>query len=82
MLSEKHQRAAARCIEDIVVYNYKPSGPVQKPGKAPIPPFMEKVFRDTVRQQDEASSSAREAMGRIDERIDALEKQVLARKEM
>ncbi|KAF8542870.1 thioesterase-like superfamily-domain-containing protein [Trichophaea hybrida] len=82
ILSEKHQRVAARCMEDIVVYNYKPSGPEQMPGKAPIPPFMGKVFADTVREQTEASSSAREAMGKIDERIDALEKQVLARKEM
>lgn len=34
ILSEKEQRPAARCVEDIVVYDYRLAK------KAPLPPFL------------------------------------------
>jgi len=81
ILSEKHQRVAARCVEDIVIYNYRP-GDGQKPGKARIPGFMGDVFGETLRLQKEAAEDAGEEMEEIEERVDRLEKQVMARKEM
>lgn len=48
ILSEKHQRASARCVEDIVVYDYK------KGKKTALPPFMENAFRDTWELQEES----------------------------
>jgi hypothetical protein len=69
-------------LEDIVVYNYKPADPTQKPGKAPIPGFVKKVFDDTLRQQKEAREDASEEIREIQHQIDKLEQRVLARKEM
>ncbi|KAK5123648.1 hypothetical protein LTR16_003742 [Cryomyces antarcticus] len=47
ILSELHQRPAARCLEDIVVYNYR-SGK-----KTPLRPFMVDAFRETWALQEE-----------------------------
>jgi hypothetical protein len=41
IVSHEHQRAAARCFEDIVVYDYR-SGK-----KSPLEPFMVSEFADT-----------------------------------
>ena len=82
MLSERHQRVTARSFEDIVTYDYRPAEPGQKPGKVPIPAFMEHVLRDTLRTQDDAARVARAAMAAIDARVEGLEQTVLARKEM
>jgi len=82
VLSEKHQRVAARCFEDIVVYNYKPSDPAVKPGKAPIPEWMRSVFAETLREQKEAAEDATNEIRDIAERIASVEARVLARKEM
>jgi hypothetical protein len=82
VLSEKHQRVAARCLEDIVVYNYKPAGPEQKPGKAPIPEFIKEVFEETLKQQKEAQEDATEEIYDIHHQINNLEQRVMARKEM
>ncbi|KAI5857022.1 thioesterase-like superfamily-domain-containing protein [Tricharina praecox] len=82
ILSEKHQRVAARCLEDIVVYNYKPSDPTKKPGKAPIPGWMRDVFEETMQQQKEAAKAATNEMRKIGKRIDSVESRVLVRKEM
>lgn len=82
VLSEKHQRVAARCLEDIVVYNYKPSDPTKKPGKAPIPGWMRDVFEETMQQQKEAAKAATNEMRKIGKRIDSVESRVLVRKEM
>lgn len=46
ILSELHQRPAARCVEDIVVYDYK------KGTKAAIRPFMMKAFERTWEEQE------------------------------
>lgn len=48
ILSEKHQRASARCVEDIVVYDYKMGK------KTNLRPFMEKAFSETWDLQEEA----------------------------
>ncbi|KAI7460816.1 hypothetical protein KC351_g17092 [Hortaea werneckii] len=48
IMSELHQRPAARCIEDIVVYDYT----VGK--KTALRPFMLDVFKDTWQLQEEA----------------------------
>ncbi|KAA8914287.1 thioesterase-like superfamily-domain-containing protein, partial [Sphaerosporella brunnea] len=82
ILSEKHQRVAARCWEDIVVYNYKPSDAAQKPGKAPIPQFVQEVFDETLRQQKEVREDASEEIQEIQRQINNLEQRVLSRKEM
>ncbi|KAI5816486.1 thioesterase-like superfamily-domain-containing protein [Pyronema omphalodes] len=82
ILSEKHQRPAARCIEDIVVYDYVPADTTKPPGKAPIPGFILRVFEETARQQEMARVEARNRMREIEERIMGLEKTVLGREEM
>ena len=46
ILSELRQRPAARCEEDIVVYDYK------KGQKTPIPPFMMDAFQQTWEAQE------------------------------
>ena len=48
ILSEKHQRAAARCVEDIVVYDYR------RGQKSPLRDFMVENFQETFRLQEEA----------------------------
>ncbi|KAH7095216.1 thioesterase-like superfamily-domain-containing protein [Paraphoma chrysanthemicola] len=48
ILSEVHRRAAARCIEDIVVYDYR------KARKCALPPFMMEKFRETFELQEQA----------------------------
>jgi len=48
IMSERHQRAAARCEEDIVVYDYKVGT------KTPLRPFMVKAFKETFQLQEEA----------------------------
>lgn len=82
VLSEKHQRPAARCIEDIVVYDYVPQDPSKAPGKAPIPGFIEDVFNETARLQEAAKQDARRRMMEIENKVDMLEKVVLGREEM
>jgi hypothetical protein len=51
ILSERHQRPAARCIEDIVVYDYKSAK------KSPLPPFMVDKFQETFKLQEEAKEN-------------------------
>jgi hypothetical protein len=48
ILSELHRRVAARCVEDIVVYDYRTAK------KSPLKPFMLDQFRDTWRLQEQA----------------------------
>lgn len=82
ILSEKHQRVSAKCTEDIVVYNYQPSNPLQNPGKVAIPPFMEKVFKEIFHAQEKAARDAEEEMADIEERLNVLERHVMSRDEM
>ncbi|KAI4240820.1 MAG: hypothetical protein L6R40_004934 [Gallowayella cf. fulva] len=48
ILSERHQRAAARCVEDLVVYDYR------RGQKIPLRPFMLEQFSQTWEAQEEA----------------------------
>lgn len=51
ILSELHRRPAARCVEDIVVYDYKAAR------KAPLRPFMVKKFQDMFALQEQAKET-------------------------
>jgi hypothetical protein len=48
IMSELHRRPAARCVEDIVVYDYKAAK------KAPLKPFMVEKFKETWELQERA----------------------------
>jgi len=67
ILSEKQRRAAARCLEDIVFYDYRAGGKISLAAK----PFMLDAFRTTFRLQE----AARDANCR---RRDGLEREVRA----
>lgn len=69
ILSELHRRPAARCVEDIVCYDYR----IGK--KAVLQPFMADVFRETFRLQE---TTKKEWSARVEElhaRVRTLEKQ-------
>lgn len=63
ILSERHQRAAARCVEDIVVYDYR------QVKKAPLRGFMVEKFRETWEAQEDAKrrneGRVRQLLGRV-----------------
>jgi hypothetical protein len=63
ILSELHQRPAARCVEDIVVYDYKAGKKVN------IRPFMMRAFEQTWRKQEEEKA-------RVEKRIQEVESAV------
>jgi hypothetical protein len=67
ILSELHQRPAARCIEDIVVYDYV------KGKKAPLKPFMAEAFQNTFKEQELAKKENVERVSGILERVRDLE---------
>ncbi|CUS12218.1 unnamed protein product [Tuber aestivum] len=81
ILSEKHQRPAARCMEDIVVYNYKPKDK-SPPGRAPLPEFVRTQFKSTLQLQKGAREDALDAIRDIDSRVNGLEMKVMSREEM
>lgn len=64
ILSELHQRPAARCVEDIVVYNYREGK------KTPLRPFMVEKFQETYELQERAK---KENSGRVQGLIDRVE---------
>lgn len=68
ILSEKHRRPAARCVEDIVIYDY------QKAQKTPLLDFMVQQFRETFRMQEESKAQNSKRIGDLLERVDSLEK--------
>ncbi|KAI9666292.1 MAG: hypothetical protein M1821_004227 [Bathelium mastoideum] len=63
ILSERHRRVAARCVEDIVVYDYR------KSTKVALQPFMVQSFQNTFQQQERTKRDH-------SARIDSLMKQV------
>jgi hypothetical protein len=67
ILSERHQRPAARCIEDIVVYDYRTAK------KSPLPPFMINKFQETFKLQEEAKEKNSERVRGLLERVRGLE---------
>jgi hypothetical protein len=68
ILSEAHRRAAARCVEDIVVYDYKQSK------KSPLMPFMVDKFQETFELQEQAKESNDNRVRRLLGRVRELEK--------
>jgi hypothetical protein len=68
ILSERHQRPAARCIEDIVVYDYRTAK------KSPLPPFMIDKFQETFKLQEQTKELNSERVRGLLERIRDLEK--------
>lgn len=69
MLSERHRRPVARCVEDIVMYDYRKG----KKTTLDQTPFMLDAFRDTFRLQQEAAQNSRQRARRLDERVRSLE---------
>lgn len=67
ILSERHQRPAARLVEDCVVYDYT------KGKKTTFKPFMIEVLRETWRLQQEAKRVNTERLQRLLNRVRKLE---------
>lgn len=68
ILSEVHRRPAARCEEDIVVYDY------QKAKKAPLAPFMVDKFQETFDLQEQAKEKYGNRVRTLLDRVQDLEK--------
>lgn len=68
ILSEAHRRAAARCIEDIVVYDYRTAK------KSPLPPFMIDKFKKTFQFQEQAKEKNSVRVRQLLTRVRELEK--------
>ena len=69
ILSEKHQRAAARCVEDIVVYDYR------RGRKSPLRDFMVEKFQETFELQEEARERNERKVRDLLHRVKRLEKE-------
>lgn len=68
ILSELHQRVAARCVEDIVVYDYK------KGRKTAIRPFMMDALRQIWKEQEENKMRNGKIIVQIEKTLKDLEK--------
>jgi hypothetical protein len=68
ILSEVQRRAAARCIEDIVVYDYRTAR------KSALPPFMIAKFQKTFQLQEQAKAENSARVRRLLTRVRELEK--------
>ena len=69
ILSERQQRAAARCQEDIVLYDYR----VGK--KTPLRKFMVSAFQETFRLQEEAKARNTKRVLDLLREVEILEKE-------
>lgn len=69
ILSERHQRPAARCIEDLVLYDYRQGS------KTPIKEFMMQQFQEHWNAQEEAKARNEAKVRALVESIDRLEKE-------
>jgi hypothetical protein len=68
ILSELHQRPAARSVEDIVVYDYK------KAVKTPLKPFMVETLTRIWDEQEETKRTSNQQVVELLERVERLEK--------
>ncbi|THW01097.1 hypothetical protein D6D24_07664 [Aureobasidium pullulans] len=75
IMSELQQRPAARCVEDIVVYDY------QAGKKAPLLPFMVDAFRKTWKLQEEAKRVNSEKVRGLLKEVRALEQETWDRED-
>lgn len=69
ILSEKHQRPSARCVEDLVIYDYG------KGSKAPLPQFAFQQFRKTWLVQEDTRKANIVRARELSDRVRHLEKQ-------
>lgn len=69
ILSEGKQRAAARCLEDVVVYDYR------KGRKTTLPPFMLEQFKQIWKLQEAAKQASNSKLQTIESRVRSLETQ-------
>jgi len=69
ILSESRQRVAARCLEDVVVYDYKQGK------KTTLAPFMLEQFRKTFELQEKARKENSAKVNSILDRVRVLEQQ-------
>ncbi|PMD50061.1 uncharacterized protein K444DRAFT_604507 [Hyaloscypha bicolor E] len=69
ILSELHQRPAARCVEDIVVYDYKAGKKVN------IRPFMMRAFEQTWRKQEEEKARVEKRIQEVESAVGELERE-------
>ena len=67
IMSEVRQRPAARCLEDVVVYDYRAGK------KSTLEPFMLEEFKRTFDLQEAAKRESREQIQRLEERVKRLE---------
>ncbi|KAJ5868725.1 hypothetical protein N7534_003278 [Penicillium rubens] len=68
ILSEAHQRPAARCFEDIVIYDYKKNRKTVN-----IPPFVMEQFEAMWKQQEQEKENWRRRIAEIETRVRNLE---------
>lgn len=68
ILSERHQRPAARCEEDVVVYNYSAGK------KAPISGFIKDGFEKVWQGQEIAKERAEKRIAEVEDLVSLLEK--------
>lgn len=68
ILSEFHRRVAARCVEDIVIYDYKAAK------KSAMEPFMVDMLQETFKQQEQAKTTNGTRALELIRRVQALEK--------
>lgn len=68
ILSETQRRPSARCVEDIVVYDY------QKAHKSPLKPFMIEKFKETFELQEQAKEKNGKRVRALLDRVRELEK--------
>ncbi|CAN9183696.1 unnamed protein product [Alternaria alternata] len=68
ILSEAQRRPAARCVEDIVTYDYRTAK------KSPLPPFMIKKLQETFKLQEEAKEKNSNRVRVLLDRVRELEK--------
>jgi len=68
ILSEVRQRPAARCLEDVVTYDYRQGK------KTPLPPFMLDAFKSTFELQEKAKAGNSRKIKDLLDKVQALEK--------
>ncbi|KAF2864204.1 hypothetical protein K470DRAFT_254527 [Piedraia hortae CBS 480.64] len=74
IVSERHQRAAARCIEDLVAYDYRTGA------KRRLPLYMRRVFEQTWKMQESSRVEAERQIGELLDGVRQLEKSTWDRK--
>lgn len=79
VISEKHQRVAAKLHEDLVTYQYAGG---EKPGKVHVPGWMREVFEETLKLQEMEKRRVQEEMQGIEGIVRELEGRVMGRKEL